>query len=459
MNTRSESEFVYNYEDKVKNKNQGLPDKVFFKRESLVIALFENPHVKTIHHIAIVLFLGLCFLTYIRGYLENDEVTIGFRLIKGSFRDVHISIITWLFIYFLVCCSYFIFLAWAKLRFQFFPKSLIRKQCDFLFLVVLLGYYLFSFSFIGHIVTIFNLPIGSAGIILIDQTRLLMKVHAFVRSNAPKVLQFKEKSDEILILPNFQYFVFFTWIPTLVYKDEYPRTNEIKWGRRAGYASEIIAVVFFYSFVLERFMIPLFKDFGLRKFSRSELFLALLESLLPGLMYLVVTFYLVLHLVQNLFAELLYFGDRMFYKDWWTSTDASTYFRKWNLVVHDWLYIYVYKDCYEILFPDNKNIATYVTFFLSSIVHEWIVAYMLGFFLPIMFILFFILGRIMNNVKFPQNSFYNTLFLIYLALGCGSLMAIYCLEFCARYNEVPSSAGSWDFYVPRFLTCGNCYTD
>ncbi|XP_045473593.1 sterol O-acyltransferase 1-like [Harmonia axyridis] len=453
------SEIVYNYEDRLRNRNHGLPEKVFVNRESLITVLFENPHVKTIHHIAIVLFLGLGSLTFIKGYLENNELTSGFRLIRGGFKNFHISIITWLFLYFLVCCSYYLFMTWARLRHRFPPRSFIRWHVDVTFLTILILYYLLSYYLIGYVVTAFNLPTGSAGFILVDQTRLLMKVHAFVRSNAPKVLRFKEKSDDRLILPNFKHFVFFTWIPTLVYKDEYPRTSEIKWRRVAGYASEIIAVVFFYSFVLERFMIPLFKDFGIRRFSRSELLLAFLESILPGIMYLVVTFYLILHLVQNLFAELLYFGDRMFYKDWWTSTDFPTYYRKWNVVVHDWLYAYVYKDCYEILCPGSKIVAKYVTFFLSSIVHEWIISNMLGYFLPIMFIQFFGVGTILTYVRFPRNALFNMMLWFNLALGSGMMMTAYALEFYARMNEVPSSTGSWDFYVPRFLTCDVCYID
>lgn len=31
-------------------------------------------------------------------------------------------------------------------------------------------------------------------------------------------------------------------------------------------------------------------------------------------------------------------------QDWWNSTSYSNYYRTWNVVVHDWLYYYVYKD-------------------------------------------------------------------------------------------------------------------
>lgn len=55
------------------------------------------------------------------------------------------------------------------------------------------------------------------------QTRLLMKIHAYVRSNAGKVLNYKPHSDQQLILPTLQHFVYFLFAPTLVYCDEYPK--------------------------------------------------------------------------------------------------------------------------------------------------------------------------------------------------------------------------------------------
>lgn len=31
-------------------------------------------------------------------------------------------------------------------------------------------------------------------------------------------------------------------------------------------------------------------------------------------------------------------------QDWWNSTSFANYYRTWNVVVHDWLYYYVYLD-------------------------------------------------------------------------------------------------------------------
>lgn len=31
-------------------------------------------------------------------------------------------------------------------------------------------------------------------------------------------------------------------------------------------------------------------------------------------------------------------------QDWWNSTSFANYYRTWNVVVHDWLYYYGYRD-------------------------------------------------------------------------------------------------------------------
>ena len=59
---------------------------------------------------------------------------------------------------------------------------------------------------------------------------------------------------------------------------------------------------------------------------------------------MVFTHFLVLHVVQNIGAELTRFADRDFYSDWWTSRTFSVFYRKWNGVVHDFIHTYMYLD-------------------------------------------------------------------------------------------------------------------
>lgn len=53
-------------------------------------------------------------------------------------------------------------------------------------------------------------------------------------------------------------------------------------------------------------------------------------------------FYCVFHLWLNILAEVLHFGDREFYKDWWNASTVGEYWKLWNMPVHKWLLRHVY---------------------------------------------------------------------------------------------------------------------
>lgn len=58
------------------------------------------------------------------------------------------------------------------------------------------------------------------------QVRMFMKTWAFVRSNLNRAIKFKKDDDEPQaenLCPDFSYYLYFLFAPTLVYKDEYPR--------------------------------------------------------------------------------------------------------------------------------------------------------------------------------------------------------------------------------------------
>ena len=85
-----------------------------------------------------------------------------------------------------------------------------------------------------------NLPPASAVALLMEQVRLLMKTHAFVRSNVPNSVKQgniireakkKNKSASVEVIvpdpenlcPDFSKFLYFLFAPTLVYRNHYPR--------------------------------------------------------------------------------------------------------------------------------------------------------------------------------------------------------------------------------------------
>lgn len=39
-----------------------------------------------------------------------------------------------------------------------------------------------------------------------------------------------------------------------------------------------------------------------------------------------------------------YYSGLVCTQDWWNSTSFTNYYRTWNVVVHDWLFYYGYRD-------------------------------------------------------------------------------------------------------------------
>jgi sterol O-acyltransferase len=76
---------------------------------------------------------------------------------------------------------------------------------------------------------------------------------------------------------------------------------------------------------------------------QSFIFNAIKNSLPASVCYLL-GFWILLHCWFNMWAEIMCYEDKLFYDDWWNSTEFGTYYRKWNTLVHEWLYYYVYTD-------------------------------------------------------------------------------------------------------------------
>ena len=67
------------------------------------------------------------------------------------------------------------------------------------------------------------------------------------------------------------------------------------------------------------------------------------------------------------------FADREFYQDWWNSTSWDQFSRKWNKPVHTFLLRHVYASTMYGL-QLSRTSATFLTFLLSALCHELVMA-------------------------------------------------------------------------------------
>lgn len=147
---------------------------------------------------------------------------------------------------------------------------------------------------------------------------------------------------------------YFCIAPTLCYQLNYPRSASI----RIRYLLSIVIRLLFCSalmlIMIEQYVRPIlendkiFKD--MKEHNLLSVAMNLLKISLPSTYVWLLSFYIYFHLWLNLLAEITRFGDREFYRDWWNSRTVETYWRLWNIPVHNWMLRHLCKIDYSCLF-------------------------------------------------------------------------------------------------------------
>ncbi|KYN19382.1 PREDICTED: sterol O-acyltransferase 1-like isoform X1 [Trachymyrmex cornetzi] len=441
------------YRDKRESSKKGaLPDKEFLERNSLLTDLFEIPHIRTVYNLFMVTLILLFFNTVVSDIMESGTFHVGTNTLWIGFAKFSTCIYIWSFMQVSTLSVYVAFTLWANQRLRFLPKSSILKLWDYTWLSIFISYLILFIIFPIKAMLNANLSIGCSLIVIMEQIRMMMKTYAFVRSAAPRFLSYKPHSEISRPSgPTFSQYLYFLFAPTLVYRDEYPRTKRIRWMVVIRNFAEVGLAIFYLAFILERLVLPVYHVYETQHLERKWFVKNIIECSIPGILYFITGQYLLLHAWLNAWAEILQFADRLFYKDWWNSTTYHTYYRKWNVVVHDWLYTYIYKDMYEILVPRNRMLSATSVFLVSAIVHEYILAFGFGFFYPVMFMLFGVAGFAMFYVRKVVTS--NVFMWLTWSVGNGIMFSLYAMEFYARHNCPPLSNYYLDLFIPRSWRC------
>ncbi|CAI9100624.1 OLC1v1037757C1 [Oldenlandia corymbosa var. corymbosa] len=172
---------------------------------------------------------------------------------------------------------------------------------------------------------------------------------------------------------SFKALLYFMVAPTLCYQTSYPRTTCIRKGWVVRQLIKLIIFTGLMGFIIEQYINPIVRN------SQHPLkgnFLYAIERVLklsvPNLYVWLCMFYCFFHLWLNILAELLRFGDREFYKDWWNAKTIEEYWRMWNMPVHKWMVRHIYFPCLRNGIP--KGAAILIAFLVSAIFHELCIA-------------------------------------------------------------------------------------
>uniref|UniRef100_A0A915DDK2 O-acyltransferase n=1 Tax=Ditylenchus dipsaci TaxID=166011 RepID=A0A915DDK2_9BILA len=335
------------------------------------------------------------------------------------------------------------------------------------FLVAYLLYLSALFYYSLRFLFYWQLNCACSFIICCENTRLAMKSHAFVRENFSKGKRKKESlaseheqkaSIDSPDWPSLEKFIYFMFCPSFIYRDEYPRSATRDWRIVLKYAMYCLVCIYITSLAFTLLVYPLFQQLNYEERVSWQLQISyIFPSVIAGAVCMLMLFYGLLHSWLNMFSEAMFFGDRLFYESWWSSQNMAEYYRNWNLVVHEWLYCYVYKDI--ALLIGNKQglqIAQILVFFLSSVFHEYWFGVSLRMFYPIMFTLYFVLGGVFffisKMIKEPY--VWNIAMWFNLLIGTGMFVACYAPEWYAR-QRCPRVIESdlFDILIPRIWSC------
>eukprot|EP00057_Strongylocentrotus_purpuratus_P032609 XP_788209.4 PREDICTED: sterol O-acyltransferase 1 [Strongylocentrotus purpuratus] len=400
-----------------KGKREPLAQKVFVPRESLLTILLKDKNIQTIYNILVAMLIVIIMNTFITDLIDTGSIRLDFGLLQRAFGQAPTVLWTWFLMQiWAMLFFYCTFQYWAQHGSSYYsPFRLYIPDAAWLVVYVL---YQAIFLYIPmRAVLVHSLPIASSIIITAEQVRLLMKMHAFMRENAPRALAWKRQriaakkatnghskgtpdgdvddpvangnhtEEEVVTpCPDFSKYLYFLFCPTLIYRDSYPRTAEIRWDVVRVNFLQVLGCLFYTFYLFDCFCIPLFKNFNEDLMTMKSLARTVFTCMLPATLMLLLAFFAVLHSWFNAFAEMLRFADRQFYKDWWTCKNYSTYYRTWNIVVHDWLYTYIYRDCQ--LLGLGRLTSSLMVFAISAVVHEYIIVMAFRYFYPVLLVFF-----------------------------------------------------------------------
>nr|UXO98203.1 DGAT1-2 [Orychophragmus violaceus] len=176
-------------------------------------------------------------------------------------------------------------------------------------------------------------------------------------------------NPEVSYNVNLKSLAYFMVAPTLCYQPSYPRSPCIRKGWVARQFVKMVILVGCIGFITGQYINPILRN---SKHPLKGDLLYLIERVLklsiPKLYVWLCWFYCFFHVWLNILAELLRFGDREFYKDWWNARNVGEYWRMWNVPVHKWMARHVYFPCLRRKIP--KVFAMIIAFFVSAVFHE-----------------------------------------------------------------------------------------
>ncbi|KAM6148279.1 diacylglycerol O-acyltransferase 1 [Rhynchocyon petersi] len=167
---------------------------------------------------------------------------------------------------------------------------------------------------------------------------------------------------------------YFLFAPTLCYELNFPRSPRIRKRFLLRRLLELLFLTQLQVGLIQQWMVPTIQN-SMKPFKDmdySRIIERLLKLAVPNHLIWLIFFYWLFHSCLNVVAELMKFGDREFYRDWWNSESVSYFWQNWNIPVHKWCLRHFYKRMLR--WGASKWMARTGVFLASAFFHEYLVS-------------------------------------------------------------------------------------
>lgn len=163
---------------------------------------------------------------------------------------------------------------------------------------------------------------------------------------------------------------YFWWAPTLVYQPVYPRSDNIRWVFVAKRLAEVAGLSMFIWIASAQYAAPVLRN-SLNKIATLD-FASIVERLMKlstiSLIIWLAGFFALFQSLFNALAEVMQFGDREFYTEWWNSPSVGAYWRTWNKPMYHFMKRHIYSPLVGRGW--SSNAASAMVFVFSGFLHE-----------------------------------------------------------------------------------------
>jgi diacylglycerol O-acyltransferase-1 len=166
---------------------------------------------------------------------------------------------------------------------------------------------------------------------------------------------------------------YFWWAPTLVYQPVYPRTDRIRWSFVFKRMAEVVGLSITIWIASAQYAVPLLQN-SLDHMAALDL-VSIMERVMKlstiSLFCWLAGFFALFQSFLNALAEVMRFGDREFYSDWWNVCSIRFYWTSWNKPVYHFMKRHIYSPLVSRGVP--PKLAQALVFVFSGFLHELLV--------------------------------------------------------------------------------------